>query len=269
MMQPYVHGYKSQETDRLRDQAATLIDLIHAGTAYPAGCRVLEVGCGVGAQTVVLSERSPEARITSIDTSRASLEVARHNTAAAGIANVEFLHADVHALPFGARSFDHVFVCFVLEHLVAPVDALLALWRLLKPGGTITVIEGDHGSAIFHPEDAAARDAIRCLVDLQRLAGGNALIGRELHPLMTAAGFAQVVIEPRMAYADPSRPQWVDGFTRKTFIAMIEGARPEAIGLGLIDAARFDDGLCGLNRTTLADGMFGYTFFKAVACRSS
>ena len=44
----YVHGYTPRETARLLDQAATLTGLLHAGTSYPAGSRVLEIGCGVG-----------------------------------------------------------------------------------------------------------------------------------------------------------------------------------------------------------------------------
>jgi hypothetical protein len=95
--------------------------------------------------------------------------------------------------------------------------------------------------------------------------GGNALIGRELYPLLVAAGFSDVTVEPRMAYADASRPGWVDGFTRKTFTAMIAGVQRDAVQAGLIAAERFSDGLRGLERTTRPDGMFGYTFFKAVA----
>ena len=50
-------------------------------------------------------------------------------------------------MPFAPASFDHVFVCFVLEHLSRPAEALSSLKTVLKPGGSITVIEGDHGSA--------------------------------------------------------------------------------------------------------------------------
>jgi len=267
MNRSYVHGYQPEENKRLRDQATTLDDLLHSGTAYPPGARVLEAGCGVGAQTITLARRSPDARITSIDVSAVSLAEARRNADAAGITNVQFRQADLLSLPFVAHSFDHVFVCFVLEHLTEPVAALQALRSVLKPGGTITVIEGDHGSTIFHPDDPAAREAIQCLVDLQRRAGGNALIGRELYPLLVAAGFSDVTVEPRIAYADASRLAWVDGFTRKTFMAMIEGVQRDAVDAGLIGAERFTDGLHGLERTTEPDGMFGYTFFKAVAQR--
>ncbi len=68
-------------------------------------------------------------------------------------------------------------------HLAEPGRALARLHRLLRPGGTVTVIEGDHGSAFFHPGIAFARATIDCLVRLQAGAGGDALIGRRLHPL--------------------------------------------------------------------------------------
>ena len=67
-----------------------------------------------------------------------------------------------------------------------------------------------------------------------------------------------------MVYVDSSRPDLVDGFTRKTFTAMIEGVREPAIAAGLIDAGAFDAGIRALYRTAEADGVFCYTFFKGV-----
>ena len=260
----YVHGYDARESGRLLDQAGALVDLLHSDTSYPAGCTVLEAGCGVGAQTVTLARNSPGARITAIDIAERSLDEARARLQAAGLTNVRFRQADIFDLPFEAESFDHVFVCFVLEHLPRPVDALAALKALLKPGGTITVIEGDHGSAYFHPDSAAAREAIACLVELQRRAGGNSMIGRQVYPLLVRAGFDAVRVSPRMVYADASRPGLVDGFTRRTFTAMIEGVRDVAVGAGIVQPERFDAGVRALYRSAEADGVFCYTFFKGV-----
>ena len=261
----YVHGYHPRESERLRDQAGALIDLFHSDTTYPDGSTVLEAGCGVGAQTIPLARRSPHARFTSVDISRDWIAEAGRRAERAGVTNVEFRQADIFALPFGPSSFDHVFVCFLLEHLPRPVEALSILERLLRPGGTLTVIEGDHGSAYFHPRSAAAEAAIQCLVELQRARGGNALIGRQLYPMMVEAGFASVRVSPRMVYVDSSRPVLVDGFTRKTFTAMIEGIRAPAIAAGLIEPESFDAGVRDLRRTAAADGVFCYTFFKGVA----
>jgi SAM-dependent methyltransferase len=260
----YIHGYDPRESERLQDQAGTLVDLLHATTAYPDGATVLEAGCGVGAQTLALAQRSPGACFTSIDISAESVAQAKRRADAAGLGNVQFQQADLFTLPFAPESFDHAFVCFVLEHLAQPLEALATLRRVLRPRGTLTVIEGDHGSAHFHPDSAAARAAIECQVTLQRQAGGNALIGRQLYPLMVQAGLADVHVSPRMVYVDASRPRWVDGFTRKTFTAMIEGVRERAIAAGLSDATRFDAGVRDLYRTAGDDGVFCYTFFKGV-----
>ena len=264
MSEAYVHGHHSRENERLQDQAGALVELLHSDTAYPRGSTVLEAGCGVGAQTVTLARRSPDARFTSVDVSADAIAEARRRADLAGLTNVEFRQADIFALPFNAESFDHIFVCFVLEHLARPVEALAILNRLLRPGGTITVIEGDHGSTYFCPDSSAARAAIQCLIELQRAAGGNALIGRQIYPLLVKAGFDAVRVSPRMVYVDSSRPDLVDGFTRKTFTAMIEGIRNSAIPAGLIQPESFDAGVHDLHRTTEADGVFCYTFFKGV-----
>jgi len=181
--------------------------------------------------------------------------------------NVYFKQADIFDLPYAPDSFDHIFVCFVLEHLPQPAEALHALKKHLRQGGTITVIEGDHGSTYFHPDSEAAREAIRCQVELQRRAGGNAMIGRELYPLLREAGYSAIRVSPRMVYVDASRPELVEGFTKRTFTAMIEGVRESAIEAGIATPDAFNRGIRDLHRTTEADGVFCYTFFKAVGSR--
>src|SRR4029077_294002 len=209
MNEMYVHGYHPRENERLQDQAGTLVDLLHFDTVYPGGSTVLEIGCGVGAQTVPLAQRSRAAQFTSIDLSADSIAEAKRKVIEAGLTNVEFRQADIFALPFSAESFDHVFVCFVLEHLARPAEALVIFHRLLRVGGTITLIEGDHGSTYFYPDSAAAHAAIQCQVTLQQKAGGNALIGRQIYPLLIEAGFGAVHVSPRTVYVDSSRPDLV------------------------------------------------------------
>lgn len=156
----YVHGYNQREKIRLQDQASTLVDLLHSDTFYPDGSRVLEAGCGVGAQTVTLARNSPGAHITSVDISESSIKEARERIERAGYTNVDFRKADIFNLPFEPESFDHIFVCFVLEHLARPVEALNCLQTFLKVGGTSTVIEGDHGSTCIYPDNPASHKAI-------------------------------------------------------------------------------------------------------------
>jgi ubiquinone/menaquinone biosynthesis C-methylase UbiE len=262
-----VHGYDQKENIRLQDQATTLSELLHHDTVYPAHDRILEPGCGVGAQTISLARNSPDSQFISIDISERSIARTKNKIEAEGLKNVTFQQGDIFKLPFKPESFDHIFVCFVLEHLVHPDDALIALKSLLKVGGTMTVIEGDHGSTYFYPDNEAAHKAIKCQVHLQKMVGGNANIGRELYPRLNKTGFTSINVSPRMVYVDPSKPHLVEGFTKNTFTAMIEGVREPAIRASLIDGATFDEGIKALYRTTESDGVFCYTFFKAVAIK--
>jgi SAM-dependent methyltransferase len=259
----YVHGRSDRESTRLHDQASGLGFLLHEGTRYPPGSAVLEAGCGVGAQTLLLARNNPDAQIVSIDISPESLARAEERISGEGCTNVTFRKADICNLPFPANTFDHVFVCFTLEHIPDPLRALGNLKKVLRPGGTITAIEGDHGTVVFYPDTPAAHHVIDCLVTLQRQAGGNALIGRELAHLLADAGFVDVKVSPRQTYASASIPVSSEA-VRIIFIAMIEGVREQAIAGGLSGPEAWDRGIRDLYRTTEGNGMFCYTFFKAV-----
>ena len=67
-----------------------------------------------------------------------------------------------------------------------------------------------------------------------------------------------------MVYVDSSKPELVEGFTKKTFTAMIEGVRESAIKAGIVEQQVFDQGIRDLYRTAESDGVFCYTFFKAI-----
>jgi SAM-dependent methyltransferase len=264
--EPYVHGRSDREAERLNYQASKLAELLHHGTRYPQGSRVLEAACGVGAQTTILARNSPGAEFVSIDISPESLIRAKLRVSEEGITNVTFRQADVCHLPFGPETFDHIFVCFLLEHLPDPSLTLKGMKEILRPGGTITIIEGDHGSALLFPDSGEAHKVIDCLVHLQREMGGNALIGRELWHLMRDAGFTEISVSPRIVYADESRPEFVEG-VKNIFIAMVEGVRELAIDRRLVDNETWEKGIRDLYRTTEQDGTFCYTFFKAVGTR--
>ncbi|MGB8932284.1 MAG: methyltransferase domain-containing protein [Anaeromyxobacteraceae bacterium] len=269
MSQGYVHGYGEREGERLLDQATTLAELLYGDLRFPPGSRVLEAGCGVGAQTEFLARGSPGARFTCVDVSADSIARARQRADAAGLGNVAFERADLLRLPARLGVFDHVFVCFVLEHLSDPAAALASLNCALRLGGTLTVIEGDHGSAFFHPDDARACRAIELLIRLQSEEGGDANIGRRLRPLLEGAGFCDVSVAPRTVYADAGRPALVEGFTRNTFTAMVEGVRDAVLSRRLMTPEDWEAAIGALHSTAEPDGSFCYTFFRAAATRPS
>ncbi len=96
------------------------------------GQTLLDVGCGGG----LLAEEFARAgcRVTGIDPSAASLEVARGHARQAGLAIDYQIGAGEH-LPFAAASFDLVVCCDVLEHVDDVERVIAEIARTLKPGG--------------------------------------------------------------------------------------------------------------------------------------
>lgn len=264
----YVHGYSQRETQRLYEQAEILEEILHTGTSFPAGSRVLEAGCGVGAQTRLLVKRSPEAVFTCIDISEQSLAAAGQLKELAGFENVSFQQEDIRHLSFGDEVFDHLFVCFVLEHLDAPAAALKELKRVLKKGGTITVIEGDHGSCFWHPQTPESIAAWYGLIQAQQAIGHDPNIGRRLTPLLTEAGLTVQSCRPAWLYADRLNPALRDGMVNHIIVPMVQSAEKQILAEKLTDEGIYRKGIADLLRVDEIDeGTFFYTWFKAVAVK--
>lgn len=261
----YVHGYTTRETQRLLEQSLILEDLLHTGTSFHPGDRVLEAGCGVGAQTRILARRNPEALFTCIDVSAESVAQAREVARQEDIKNVIFDQSDLYSLGFEPVSFDHVFVCFVLEHLPDPEAALLILKQLLKPGGSITLIEGDHGSGFWTPETIASRRAWQGLIDSQITLGHDPNIGRRVFPLLKNAGFEIRDVSPRWVYADQSSAELLDGVINQIIAPMVYSAEKQVLGSDYMGKDEWDRGLHDIREVARhPEGTFFYTWFKGV-----
>ncbi len=263
----YIHGYSVEESLRLVDQANSISDFLHYDSFWEEGSLVLEAGCGVGAQTRTIAALNPSSHFIAIDIATSSLKKAQEMLNENSLDNVELQQADIFSLPFKDGYFDHVFICFVLEHLSKPEQSLKELYRVLKPGGTITVIEGDHGSTFFYPDSAVARKTIDAQVRLQQKNGGNANIGRQLHPLLSSCNFSEIAVSPRQVYVDDSKPKLLEGFIKNTFTAMIKGISEESLAQGIIDKHSLEEGIKDLYRTAEGGGTFSYTFFKAIGTK--
>jgi ubiquinone/menaquinone biosynthesis C-methylase UbiE len=264
----YVHGYSEREFERLRDQSGILESLLHSGTSYPAGSKVLEAGCGVGAQTRILAKMSPDARITSLDISEESISKAKRLIESERISNVRFHRASILGMPFPDECFDHVFICFVLEHLEDPPKALSEIKRVLKPGGSITVIEGDHGSCFWHPETEAALKVWDAMIEAQKMLGHDPLIGRRVYPLLKQAGFNVKDVSPRWVYTDSSNAELMDGVVNRIIVPMVESAKAGILRSERLDKSMWDKGIADLGKSGLPpDGTFFYTWFKGVGVK--
>ncbi|XP_033634127.1 ubiquinone/menaquinone biosynthesis C-methyltransferase UbiE-like [Asterias rubens] len=106
------------------------------------GIHVLDLGCGEGTATITMARRFSKSRFYGLDISQPALRTARYKAAEMGLSNVEFVKADISLMPTDwTDKFDYLFVHFVLHDLSYPTKALREMHRVLKPGGTLSVIE--------------------------------------------------------------------------------------------------------------------------------
>src|ERR1051326_9485450 len=148
----YIYGQGSEfEYERLVRQGAlyeafTRRAFVNAGIA--PGMRVLDVGCGAGEVSRIVTEIvGSSSKVVAIDTDAAALEFAKRRR---GAANIEFRHTTIESFN-DASPFDAVVGRFILMHLKDPVAALRSLASQLKSGGIVCFVEPWHGIGMSHP----------------------------------------------------------------------------------------------------------------------
>jgi demethylmenaquinone methyltransferase / 2-methoxy-6-polyprenyl-1,4-benzoquinol methylase len=113
-----------------------------AKTGLRPGQQALDVAAGSGDLAAGLARRG---RVVVTDINAAMLEEGRTRLTNAGFAgNVDYVLADAEALPFADRSFDCVTIGFGLRNVTDKDRALGSLYRVLKPGGRLLVLEFSH-----------------------------------------------------------------------------------------------------------------------------
>jgi SAM-dependent methyltransferase len=108
--------------------------------APSSGLRWIDVGCGNGAFTDLLVERSAPSEVQGIDPSEAQLVFAR---ARKGVSGVEFRHGDAMALPFDKARFDAAVMALVIFFVPDPAKGVAEMVRVVRPGGMVATYAWD------------------------------------------------------------------------------------------------------------------------------
>ena len=112
-------------------------------TGLRPGQRALDVAGGTGDLAAgMLRQVGKTGRVVLSDVNPAMLEIGRDRLLDRGlVGNVECIVADAENLPFEDDSFDCVTIGFGLRNVTDKVAALRSMYRVLKPGGQLLVLE--------------------------------------------------------------------------------------------------------------------------------
>jgi ubiquinone/menaquinone biosynthesis C-methylase UbiE len=205
---PYIHGFSADEQSRLMRQARMFESILFSHIDYSGATRLLEVGCGVGAQTEILLRRFPELHVTGVDRSAAQLATAERNLGTTAWCDSRFAlrQADAADLPFAERSFDAAYLCWVLEHMPSPARVLSEVRRVLSPGASVYVTEVLNSSFFLDPYSPNLLRYWMAFNDHQYDSGGDPFIGAKLGNLLLAGGYRDVQTEVKNVHLDNRQP---------------------------------------------------------------
>ena len=128
-----------RSTDEPNATLATAFAALGPGAPLPPpNAEILVAGCGTGREAALWARRAPEARVTAVDLSAASLRYAADRCT--GIGNIDFEQRDLHDVAGLGRRFDMIICSGVLHHLPDPEAGWAALVDVLKPGGVMRIM---------------------------------------------------------------------------------------------------------------------------------
>jgi len=162
-----------------------LRDYLITGVGLQPTSRTIEVGCGTGAICSDLQLSSPGFH-HGLDVNFPGLLIATRNNLKIG-----FSCGNALELPFPEATFDLVYCHYFLLWVSKPLQALLEMNRILKPGGTLLVFaEPDHKSRIDFPSDLEFLGKLQS--ESLKKQGADVSIGRKLSFLLTESGFMNI-----------------------------------------------------------------------------
>ena len=263
----YLHGYTHDEQDRLYRQAAFLADAVHDRLPFRRCRQLLEVGCGVGAQTEILLRHFPALHVTGVDRSADNLARARAHLHRLRIGQdrATLQQAAAETLPFPVDSFDGAFLCWILEHVDDPARTLAEVRRVLRPGSPVVVTEVMNATFFLDPYSPNTLRFWRAFNDTQLAMGGDPFVGAKLGNLLLKNGFTDIHTEVKTFHLDNRMPG-----ERTEFLAywseLLRSGAPALAKAGKVPSAVVRGMQVELQRVARdPDAVFWYSFVQARA----
>ena len=264
---PYLHGFSQEEQDRLRQQAKFAEHKVYDGVNLSRVNKLLEIGCGVGAQSEIILRRFPDLYLTGIDLNTKQLESAKQHLAQFDFAKdrYEIHQMNAQDMEFKSNSFDGAFLCWVLEHVPDPKQVLSEARRVLSPGSSITVTEVLNSSFFLDPYSPNVWKYWMAFNDYQYENAGDPFVGAKLGNLLLEMGFKDIHTQVKTWHLDNRTPdlrkETIDYWTD-----LLMSAKEHLVDSGYIEKDIAQDAYAELKSIARnRNAVFYYSFIQAQA----
>ena len=264
---PYLHGFSNEEQERLRQQGRFAEHAIYRNVDFTSAENVLEVGCGVGAQSEILLRRFPDLKLTGIDFNEQQLEAAKKYLGTLPYAKdrYETMKMDAMQMDFEANQFDGAFLCWVLEHVPAPSRVLSEVRRVLKPGSRVFITEVMNSTFFLDPYSPNVWKYWMAFNDYQYDNAGDPFVGAKLGNLLTSLGYSQIKTKMFTWHLDNRQPS-----KRKEmfdyWLSLMMSASDQLKASGYVDEKTIEAATKEMNDVkTNPNAVFLYSFMQAEA----
>jgi ubiquinone/menaquinone biosynthesis C-methylase UbiE len=208
----------------------------------PADAAVLDLGCGTGVVTRALVARHGFAgTVTGVDQSPDFIAAAQRLGADD---RSEFVVGDAHALNFADATFDAAVAHTLLSHVRDPLAVLAQAARVVRPGGSVAIFDGDYPSLTFGSSDSRLGEEMERAIQATIMSSPRVM--RELPRLLPQAGLELIATQAHV-YAEAGSSRF--------FLNLAETYAPLVTSSGLVPEAHVGAWLAD-QRSSAQDGTF-------------
>jgi ubiquinone/menaquinone biosynthesis C-methylase UbiE len=234
----YSLGHNESESSRLQRQADELLPQSTAlldRTTLGLGDAAIDIGCGPrGILDLLASRVGPHGRVVGVDADPNHVAMATQMAADRSLDWIQVLHADARHTELPPSSFDVVHGRTILVTVPEPLELVVEMARLAKPGGWVIGLEPEVEFSICHPTSPAYEQLGAMFPVVFSRNGADWKMGRRVAELYRAAGLVDLQVDVRAEV-------YPKGHTRRTIrVDLLRSMRPFILELGLSTDEQLD-----------------------------
>ena len=163
--------------------------------------QILDVGAGPGYYAELLLNSLPKCKITLLEVNTELIEISKKKLSKYGD-RVEFVNESIFKNTLKESKYDFVISRFVFQHLKEPKVAAEEIYKLLKPGGIVAIIDSDRGLWGLSDPEFLTNNGKAYMLNMEKRIRWNREIGRSLVKILKNTGYKALDFEAVTIHSD-------------------------------------------------------------------